>query len=346
MPAHPRRDLVDEREVGCYHCVARCVRRAFLCGDDAYSGQNFDHRKTWIRNRLEALAAIFGIEVVGFALMSNHLHVILRNRPDLTSDWTPEEIARRWRKTFRRRDAAAAPFESLPPTAMIECWRQRLSSVSWFMRCLCEPIARMANQEDSVSGRFWQGRFSSTRLLDESALLACAVYVDLNPIRAGIAQAPEQSEMTSVHERIIARQGEAAVSCGDENAPRGVSASDQDGWMAPLPLCGDPEPKASRNAGRRASNRGFLEMTLDEYLSVLDWAGRQLRAGKRGVISEDLPPILARLAVNASGWLECVREFGRWFGAAAGGLAAMSAHASRVGRRWLWGMRMSRLALG
>jgi putative transposase len=346
MPAHPRRDLVDDSEVGYYHCVARCVRRAFLCGDDAYSGQNFDHRKTWIRERLEALAGIFGIEVVGFTVMSNHFHVMLRNRPDLTTAWTPEEIARRWRKAVSRRDAAAAPFEISPPTEVIECWRGRLSSLSWFMRCLCEPIARMANQEDSVSGRFWQGRFSSTRLLDDDAILACAVYVDLNPIRAGIAESPEQSQMTSAYERIIARQAEAAASAQAENAGRGESAADQDGWMAPLPLCGDPEPKAARNAGRRASNRGFLEMTLDEYLGLLDWAGRQLRRGKRGVIADDLPPILARLSIKASGWLRCVDEFGRRFGAAAGGLAAMSAHASRLGRRWLRGMSMSRLALG
>ena len=87
-------------------------------------------------------------------------------------------------------------------------------------------------------------------------------------------------------------------------------------------------------------------MTLDEYLALLDWAGRQIRPGKRGVIPEDLPPILVRLAINASGWLKCVDEFGRWFGAAAGGLAAMSAHASRMGRRWLRGMTMCRVALG
>jgi hypothetical protein len=125
-----------------------------------------------------------------------------------------------------------------------------------------------------------------------------------------------------------------------------LGAADQDGWMAPLPLAGDPEPKAARNAGRRASNRGFLEMTLDEYLALLDWAGRQLRPGKRGLIPVDQPPILARLAINPARWLTCVSEFGRWYRAAAGGLAAMSEHASRVGRRWLWGMSMSRLALG
>ena len=78
MPAYARKEIVAEGEVGMYHCMARCVRRAFLCGQDAYSGQNFDHRKAWVQKRLETLAGIFGVDVTGFAVMGNHLYVILR----------------------------------------------------------------------------------------------------------------------------------------------------------------------------------------------------------------------------------------------------------------------------
>ena len=96
MPACARRELVREGEVGIYHCVNRCVRRAFLCGEDQLTGRSFEHRREWIRARLELLSGSFAIEICGFAVMSNHIHVIVRLRPDLAAYWDKEELARRW----------------------------------------------------------------------------------------------------------------------------------------------------------------------------------------------------------------------------------------------------------
>ena len=157
MPACARSQIVVEDEVGVYHCIARCVRRAFLCGVDPYTGQDFSHRKDWILDRMRELAGLFAIEVCDYSVMSNHLHLVLRIRPDLAGQWSDDEIALRWCRVFPPRDEATG--EPVEPgehdLAMITAdseklaeRRKRLSSLSWFMRCLCENIARAANDED------------------------------------------------------------------------------------------------------------------------------------------------------------------------------------------------------
>jgi len=102
-----RREVLADGEIQVVHCVNRCVRRGFLCGIDELTGQNYEHRRQWIRNRLEFLAGIFGIDILGFSVMSNHLHAILRSRPDVVRDWSDEEIARRWWNLFPSRRKAS-----------------------------------------------------------------------------------------------------------------------------------------------------------------------------------------------------------------------------------------------
>ena len=96
MPRICRRFLVDPTEVGIDHCVNRCVRRSFLCGKDPVSGKDYEHRRQWMQDRIQFLAGQFGVDVLGFAVPSNHLHVVLRNRPDVVQDWSDTEVARRW----------------------------------------------------------------------------------------------------------------------------------------------------------------------------------------------------------------------------------------------------------
>jgi hypothetical protein len=97
-------------------------------------------------------------------------------------------------------------------TERIAQLRKRLCSLSWFMARLNLFIARAANKEDKVKKRFWESRFKCQALLDEAAIATCMVYVDLNPIRAGLAGTPEESDYTSIQERIHAWKKETADS--------------------------------------------------------------------------------------------------------------------------------------
>ena len=124
--------------------------------------------------------------------MSNHYHTVIRINQDQAVEWSDREVAKRWLQIFTgpilmRRHLAGTDLTSLELEQVAELlatWRKRLCDISWFMRCINEPIARMANAEDHCTGRFWEGRFTSQALLDERAVLACMTYVDLNPIRA------------------------------------------------------------------------------------------------------------------------------------------------------------------
>jgi len=354
VPAYARKEIVCEGEVEVFHAYTRCVRRAFLCGEDPLTGNNYDHRKLWIEQRLEQLSASMAVEVCGFAVMSNHLHAVVRTRPDLVETWSDEEVARRWWRLFpKRRDEDGNPAEPEDhELAMIVAdadtlaeRRRRLSSLSWFMRCLCEPIARRANKEDGVSGRFFEGRFKCQKLLDEAAILACSVYVDLNPVRAGISETPESSPHTSAHDRIQGRRqresrskSEKAAGAARRGKVQPPSSADPDGWLCPVSVEGDPAEMAGANAHRRASNRGFLCMGLDDYLRILDWTGRQVRRNKRGAIPKDLAPILDRIGMSDEFWLDTVRNFGRWFHRAAGHVSLLAQEATRAGKRWFQGI--------
>jgi len=364
MPAYARKEIVDETVVGIYHCVSRCVRRAFLCGVDRYSGKNFDHRKAWVRDRLEELAGIFAIDILGFSVMSNHIHVLLRNRPDVAHDWSDEHVARRWYQLHPwRRNEDGTPAEPEPcelaaikaDPERVALLRRRLASLSWLMGSLCEPIARRANREDRCTGRFWAGRFKSQAIVDEAALLACSMYVDLNPIRACVAETPETSEFTAAFERIAARQQASHVVADSALVEENVVAAEpqpapaRDAWLSPVPDADvpreakKPSPKA---AGHRASDRGFLPLTLDEYLQLLDWTGRAVRADQRGAVPADLRPILERLKVNADAWVDTVERFGRMFHRVVGRVSSMAALAAARGKRWYQGVTASKLAFG
>lgn len=362
MSRIPRKELIDDSEVGVYHCVQRCVRRAFLCGRDALTGQDFEHRREWIQQRLEFLAGEFGLDVLSFSILSNHLHVILRNRPDVVRGWTDDEVSRRWWNVFPgRRNEDGSPAEPKDhELRMMQAegerigeLRRRLSSISWLMRCLAENIARRANREDDCTGRFWEGRYRCQRLLDEGAVLACSAYVDLNPIRANVAKTPEESQFTSAYQRIHAhrhraggkgrKRSKSKLKMSARSRHRVPPIIPRDDWLGPIELNESRERAQTKSPRRRASHRGFLPMKLMQYLELLDWTGRQLGADRRGAIPDHLAPILKRLQVSEDHWVDLVANFGRWFHRAIGRPPNLATEATRRQRRWLQGVTHTRI---
>ena len=347
MPAYAREHIVVSGAIGIYHCVARCVRHAHLFGKDPRGGPDYGHRREWVQNRLQELAGIYAIDICSFAVMSNHIHVMARTRPDVVKTWPDDELAQRcWQLLPKRRKEDGRPAEPeeyelakiLAGKKKLVEWRERFSSLSWLMRSLSEPLARRANREDECTGRFWEGRFKSQTLLDEPAALACCLNLDLNPIIAGEAKTPETAKYTGAYERLRARR------LGSKKPPGRRPKADvavQD-WLCPIgPASAQKDAPASK-AASTAAGRGFLSIALDEYLSLLKWAARQIRAKKRAAMPRQLKDILQRMNVQTEGWLECVENFEQWFFHAVGTPEALASLAEATDRRWMHGIRHCR----
>jgi REP element-mobilizing transposase RayT len=346
MARQARGEVLNPREIQVVHAVQRCVRQAYLCGNDALTGKSFEHRREWIRQRLEFLASVFGIDCLTFAIMSNHLHLVLRSRPDVVATWSDSEVARRWLRLFpRRRDKDGLPCE---PSAeevnsivrhkpVLAQRRERLSDISWWMRCTAEVIARRANREDECRGRFWEGRFKAQVLLDEASLLACAAYVDLNPIRAAMAKTLETSLFTGAKERIDDLTERSDQARGGTHTWERSDRRQRSGWLSPIEIKEGSDPLGADACvtGRRASQKGFLSMSMTTYLELLDWTGRQLRSDKRGRIPEPLSPILERIGLGSDAWCDLVQTYGQRFKRAAGTVEHLEAEAARRGQQWM-----------
>jgi len=362
--ALPRSQYVKEGKEGVYHCFSRCVRRAFLCGYDTLTQRDFSHRKTWLVDRLRHLAAIFAIEVCAYAVMENHYHTILRTRPDIVPTWSDWDVAIRWLTLFPLKDAAVPPADD-QIRALADCTeriaelRKRLCSLSWFMGRLNEFIARAANKEDSLKGRFWESRFKCLNLLDDAAIAACMVYVDLNPIRAALAATPEESDFTSIQERIRAWHKERMTAesvPGESDQYSQAGSFDRD--MQKLEADSStaiPEhiPFKSLDAHSHcwlcpiqsdSQRRGILRMTATDYFDLVDTSGRILRSDKHGAIEADLAPILLRIGANPQAWIDTVSRFGAKFRLAAGLVSSLRSFAAQLGRRWLTGVAAARTA--
>lgn len=320
----PRKQQIALCETPYYHLISRCVRRAFLCGSaETY---NFEHRRGWILDRLHLLTQMFAIDIAAFALMSNHYHLVVRVDSAKASGWSHQDIAQRWHMLFRLpvlverylNGGSSGDTENLAAEAIIENWRLRLGDISWFMRCLNEHIARLANAEDDCTGRFWEGRFKSQALLDEKAVLSAMAYVDLNPIRAKMATTPESSDYTSIQQRL----GKAV-----HHAIHGQL----------LPFAGD---------SRQDNATQHIPYHFIDYVELVDWTGRQLRPDKRGAIDVATPNILSRLGIATHCWLRNCQQLETEFHQVIGSIRSLQEFCQKLGQRWLHGQTACRRSFG
>ena len=294
----PRKALISLAETPYYHITSRCVRRAYLCGVDNYSGRNYEHRRQWVVDRIRLLSSLFAIDVCAYAVMSNHYHLVLKLCPEQLEDLSDDQIIERWCALFKgpllvqryRSGESLSALESSTVSDIVEVWRKKLSSISWFMRCLNQPIARRANLEDQCTGKFWECRFSSQALKTDEALLSSMAYVDLNPIRAGMAESPESSEFTSIQERI------KPVFNLKHAVARQIRGSDLRDYQTAL------KPLLSFEGGESSGLQTGIPYALSDYLELVDWTGRIIRKDKRGFIDTELPPILNRLQISPEQW--------------------------------------------
>ena len=267
MPT-PRNALVDTSQTPYYHCISRCVRRAFLCGEDKLTG------------RIHFRSTVFVVEICAYAVMSNHYHIVVFINEAKAHAWSNDEVLKRWTQIYKgpllvQRYLSGATLtisERETVSDLINIYRKRLANLSWFMKALNEPISRDANSEDHCTGRFWEGRFKSYALLDEASIISAMAYVDLNPIRAGVADTPEDSDFTSIQQRLL------------ETAK---NLSNQEQAQESKSVCFHPFVEHTVQSSPQLG----LRFSVRDYFTLVDWTGRATYPGKSGCIPEHHPPI-------------------------------------------------------
>jgi len=189
MRTRQRHDRIDDSVVGAYHICAKTVRGGFLTGIDRVALCSYDYREDWVLGRIDALISVFAIECHDRIVLDTALHMILRNRPDVASTWSDDDVAGRWLSLNRSRlelrsDVPPKKLAQLlsDPTKLAAA-RLSLSSISSFMAHLRQPIAILANREEGERGFFWNPRFGCERLEDTPERWSCDLYMIKSRLR-------------------------------------------------------------------------------------------------------------------------------------------------------------------
>lgn len=296
--------------------------------------------------------------------MSNHYHLVLHVNREAAAEWSEKEVIRRWTALFpangrlietlyRNRSSKAAQKQL---QGRVESWRERLSDISWFMRCLNESLARRANREDECTGRFWEGRFKSQALLDEKALVTCMAYVDLNPVRAGMTDALDSSDFTSIQERLIAHakkvkkrnyrqhrlltRRSAKHLLGTQSSGKKYALKS----LGSMPGFGDSE----------------LPITQQSYFELLETTCKAVGLVKTEKVKalhlvDEKQSVLQALHMGSESWLKGVMSFSKHYALAAGAEDSLiQFHRSRVRNgvrfkhsdKWIRGLKSAKLLYG
>lgn len=364
MSRKTRGELIDPNEVTIVHTVAKAARNLFLLGEDFATKTQNSHRKDWIMDILEFQSSLMAIDLLDFSLLCNHIHQVLRSRPDAVKQWDNYEVARRWmnlcpttRKKLQVGDrverVAIPPRETQIQTLAnnprrIGEIRERLSSISWWMRLLCQKVAQRANFEDGGSkGPFWKGRFHSTVIQENSHLLGCCLYVDLNAVKAGLAQCIQDYDYTSAKirlEKIKATQqatedqqgsgagqivqldplAEVSVAQAPEepskpkakdspHSPKPVLRISQGEFLSLMKLDQLSSNPQLHTRGFRCSDKGFLDYSVREYLEVLEWCIRNKITEPEAQMPAEVPACLSKHPLGPEMVVRQAREFGRMY---------------------------------
>jgi putative transposase len=311
---YARSDLIDSENPGFYHLTSRCVRRAWLCGEDPVSGHSYEHRRGWVEQRLLRLSAVFSVELYGYAVMSNHYHMVIRVDPLAPRGWSDERVAERWVSLFggtggEREGVRIAALISNPERLAVI--RERLGSVSWFMRCMNEYLARRANKEDGCTGRFWEGRYHAQALLDEPAVYGCMAYVELNPVRAGMAERIEACAHTSILHRIA------------------QAHEDETDSIQLTPIAGGGDEATA------------LPLRVVDYLELVRYTVERGKLGSPGDTVLAQTGTRPKAVENLDEWLHTVNRHRQRGRRAFGSVAALRQLAQRLGQMWVKGVGTS-----
>jgi putative transposase len=185
----PRKQLISIEDTPYYHIVSRCVRSAFLCGKDKYSSKSYEHRRGLIVDRAKFLASVFHVDICSYAIMSNHYHLVLKVND--TKDWSIHQVLMNWsslcslpylcQKFLDKQDMEKAEMREV--LSIVKEYRNRLMSISWFMKLLNQDIAFKANAEDGCKGHFFiiyiLVNSASRRLSRSNLILSNLVNYDL-----------------------------------------------------------------------------------------------------------------------------------------------------------------------